>query len=198
MSEEPFNRAGNSPPSTEASEEASPGEDFTPPPASSSDTAEQIIQKLREENRQLTDQLLRKQADIENVKKRLTREKEEFQKFSLAQTIQSLLPILDGFELALKSEATGEDYRRGVKIIYLQFLGTLQRMGLESIESVGKPFDPNLHEAIAAVETDEYPDQQVVDELQRGYFFKQRLLRPARVRVAKGASAGDDSDAQPE
>ena len=198
MSKEPDSQVGSSPPSTESSGEPSPGEDFTPPPVSSSDTAEQIIQKLREENRQLTDQLLRKQADIENVKKRLTREKEEFQKFSLAQTIQSLLPILDGFELALKSEATGEDYRRGVEIIYLQFLGTLQRMGLESIESVGKPFDPNLHEAIAAVETDEYPDQQVVDELQRGYFFKQRLLRPARVRVAKGASAGDDSDAQPE
>jgi molecular chaperone GrpE len=198
MSEEPFKRVGGSPPSTEASGEASAGEDFTPPPVSTSDTAEQIIQKLREENRQLADQLLRKQADIENVKKRLAREKEEFQKFSLAQAIQALLPILDGFELALKSDATGEDYRRGVEIIYLQFLGTLQRMGLETIEAVGKRFDPNLHEAIAAVETDEYPDQQVVDEMQRGYFFKQRLLRPARVRVAKRASAGDDFNAQPE
>ena len=198
MSKEPYHRVEGAPVSPEASGEASPGEDFTAPPSSSTDTAEQIIQKLREENRQLTDQLLRKQADIENVKKRLAREKEEFQKFSLAQMIQSLLPILDGFELALKSDATGEDYRRGVEIIYLQFLGTLQRMGLESIESVGKPFDPNLHEAIAAVETDEYPDQQVVDEMQRGYFFKQRLLRPARVRVAKRSSAGDNINVQPE
>ena len=201
MSNEPEEQVEGSRPSPEASGEPSPGEDFTPPPAITSDTAEQIIEKLREENRRLADQLLRKQADIVNVKKRLAREKEEFQKFSLSQTMQSLLPILDGFELALKSEGEGEDYRRGIEIIYLQFCGTLQRMGLESIEAVGKPFDPNLHEAIAAVETDDYPDQQIVDELQRGYFFKQRLLRPAKVRVAKRAAVASDSpspDARPE
>jgi molecular chaperone GrpE len=198
MSNDPDEQV-QAPSSSEAAGEPSSGEDFSPAPASATETTDEAIQRLREDNRRLTDQLLRKQADFENARKRLAREKEEFQKFSLSQAIQALLPILDGFELALKNEATGEDYRRGIEIIYLQLLGTLQRMGLESIESVGKPFDPNLHEAIAAIETDAYPDQHVVDEMQRGYMFKQRLLRPARVRVAKSAAENNlTANAQPE
>ncbi|MGH6740565.1 MAG: nucleotide exchange factor GrpE, partial [Bradyrhizobium sp.] len=85
-------------------------------------------------------------------------------------------------------EGGGEHYRKGVEIIYLQFLGTLQRLGIEPIDAKGKPFDPNLHEAIAAVETTEVPEGQVVDELQRGFFYKQRLLRPSKVRVARRPS----------
>lgn len=201
MSDETEKQVAGASPTPDASGEPTTGEDFTPPAPSPADTAEQIIEKLRDENRRLSDQLLRKQAEIENVKKRLAREKEEFQKYSLTQTVQSLLPILDGLELALKSDGEGEDYRRGVEIIYLQFCGTLQRLGLESIESVGKPFDPNLHEAIATVETDAVPDQHVLDEMQRGYFFKQRLLRPSKVRVARRPAAQRNSvspDAQPE
>ncbi|MBI4479006.1 MAG: nucleotide exchange factor GrpE [Acidobacteria bacterium] len=168
-----------------AAGEASPGEDFAAPAESATESIEQVLRHLREQNRQLTDQLLRNKAEMDNARKRLAREKEEFQRYSLVQTLEALLPILDGFELAVAAEGGGEDYRKGVEIIYLQFLGTLQRLGLEPIEAKGKLFDPNVHEAIATVETEEVPDQYVVDEMQRGFFYRNRLLRPAKVRVAK-------------
>jgi molecular chaperone GrpE len=166
------------------------GEDFSAPPTAATETAEQVIRHLREQNRQLADQLLRNKAEMDNARKRLAREKEEFQQFATFETLQTLLPILDGFELALAAEGGGEDYRKGVEIIYLQFLGTLQRLGLEPIVAKGKPFDPNLHEAIAAVETKDAPDGQVLDELQRGFFYRQRLLRPTKVRVARRSEDG--------
>ncbi len=154
----------------------------------------ELVQQLREEIRGLKDQMLRHQADLENVRKRLTREKEEFLQFSLSHTVESLLPILDNFELALRAEGDGEEYRKGVELIYQQFFGALERLGLEPIDVAGQQFDPTVHEAIATVETAEYPEHQIVDEAQRGYFFKKRLLRPARVRVAKPP---DDAEAQP-
>lgn len=171
-----------------AASEPSPAEDFSAPAAGQ--TQEQIIVQLREQNRQLMDQLLRSRADLENARKRLAREKEEFMQYSLGQTLEALLPILDGFELALAAKGDGDDYRRGVEIIYLQLEGTLRRLGLEPIEAKGKPFDPNVHEAIATVDTTEVPDQHVVDVMQRGFYFKNRLLRPAKVRVARHP-AGD-------
>ena len=184
MSEDPEEQMREEP-LAPAVDDASPGEDFAAPAGHANETAEQVIGHLREQNRQLADQILRSRADMENTRKRMAREKEEFQQYSLFQSLQALLPILDGFELALAAEGGGEDYRKGVEIIHLQFLGTLQRLGLEPIEACGKPFDPNVHEAIATVETDKVPDQHVVDEMQRGFFFKNRLLRPAKVRVAK-------------
>jgi molecular chaperone GrpE len=185
-------------PVSSAADESSPGEDFAAPAVGANESAEQIIGHLREQNRQLADQVLRSRAELDNARKRMAKEKEEFQQYSLFQTLQALLPILDGFELALAAEGGGEDYRKGVEIIYLQFLGTMQRLGLEPIEAVGKQFDPNLHEAIATVETDAVPDQHVVDEMQRGFFLKNRLLRPAKVRVAKQPETADptqESDA---
>jgi molecular chaperone GrpE len=183
MKEEPDNQAEREPLSSPL-EDSSPGEDYSAPSIRGNETAEEIVAHLREQNRQLTDQLLRTRADMDNARKRLAKERDEFRQYSLFQAMEALLPILDGFQLALNAEGGGEDYRRGVEIIYLQFLGTLQRLGLQPIEAVGKPFDPNVHEAIAAVETDAVPDQHVVDEMQRGFFFKNRLLRPAKVRVA--------------
>ena len=176
-------------------------------PAGSSPTAEapsayELLEKLREENHQLTDQVLRKQAEMSNLKKRLAREKEEFLQFSAKQTVEALLPILDGFELALANEGGTEGYRQGVELIYQQLAGTLQRMGLEPVAAKGRIFDPNLHEAVAVVESDQHADQEIIDELQKGYFFKGRLLRPARVRVAKHSSSSEETvlnlDAQPE
>ena len=176
-----------------AAGDASPGEDFAAPAGPATESIEEVLRQLREQNRQLTDQLLRNKAEMDNARKRLAREKEEFQRYSLIQTLEALLPILDGFELALAAEGGGEDYRKGVEIIYLQFFGTLQRLGLEPIEAKGKLFDPNVHEAIATVETEEVPDQHVVDEMQRGFFYRNRLLRPAKVRVAKQPAAANPS-----
>jgi len=176
-----------------AAGDASPGEDFAAPAGPATESIEQVLRQLREQNRQLADQLLRNKAEMDNARKRLAREKEEFQRYSLVQTLEALLPILDGFELALAAEGGGEDYRKGVEIIYLQFLGTLQRLGLEPIEAKGKLFDPNVHEAIATVETEDVPDQYVVDEMQRGFFYRNRLLRPAKVRVAKQPETSNPS-----
>jgi len=192
MSEDLEKQTGEEPVSSPV-DDSSPGEDFAPPADPENETAEQIIEHLREQNRQLADQLLRSRADIDNARKRMAKEKEEFRQYSTSQTIEALLPILDGFQLALNAEGGGEDYRKGVEIIYLQFLGTLQRLGLEPIEAIGKPFDPNMHEAIATVETDAVPDQHVVDEMQQGFFYKKRLLRPAKVRVAKQPATANPS-----
>jgi molecular chaperone GrpE len=156
----------------------------TSPAESALAAAEETIQKLRDEVRQLNEQTLRKQADFENIRKRMAKEKDEFLQYSLFSTLESLLPVLDGFKMAIKSPGDGESYRKGVEIIYQQFLGTLQRLGIEPIETKDQFFDPNLHEAVAAVDTDIFEDQQIVDELQPGFMFKQRLLRAARVRVA--------------
>jgi len=185
MSDSPDKRVDEAPISSATANDPAPEEDFAPPTESAPESADQILRALRDQNQQLADQLLRNKAEMDNTRKRLAREKEEFQQYSIIQTLQALLPILDGFQLALAAEGGGEDYRRGVEIIYLQFQGTLLRLGLEPIEAKGKLFDPKVHEAIATVETTEVPDQHVVDELQRGFFFRNRLVRPAKVRVAR-------------
>jgi molecular chaperone GrpE len=156
----------------------------SPAAEGSGGSAEETIHKLREEVRQLNDTLLRKQAEFENIRKRMVKEKEDFQQYSLFSALESLLPVLDGFKMAIKSPGEGENYRKGVEIIYQQFLTTLQKLGIEPIETKDQFFDPNMHEAIATVDTDMYEDQQIVDEIQSGFMYKQRLLRAARVRVA--------------
>src|SRR5215831_4357668 len=131
MSNDPEKELEETPAPSGGSSGAAAGEDFTVPPNSATASTEEVIRHLREQNRQLTEQMLRSRADTENIRKRLAREKEDFQQFAAFQTLQALLPILDGFELALAADGGGEQYRKGVEIIYLQFLGTLQRLGLE-------------------------------------------------------------------
>ena len=190
-----------------APEESSPAENPTPAPAPPAENLEETVEKLLAEKRQLFDQLLRKQADLENFRKRTEREKSEFLKYSLFDAVKSLLPILDGFELALGDDKGGDEFRKGMRLIYKQLSDALQKLGLEAMEAKGHEFDPRLHEAVMTMETSEYPDQQIVEELQRGYFFKQRLLRPAMVKVAKHpaqpaepaeGAAAEPPDTQPE
>jgi len=187
--------AGAAPPR----EEGPPSEDFTPPAGVAEPDAPEIIRKLQSEKKVLMDQLLRKQAEAENVRKRAQREKEEIAQYNLFRTMESLLPVLDGFELALASNGSGEEYRQGVELIHQQLFSALQKLGLETIATQGHLFDPHVHEAVVTVETSEYADQQILEELQRGYYFKQRLLRPARVKVAKrlAAPAADEGTATP-
>ena len=193
MSDEPEKNSADLPPPT--AEEPAAGEDFSAPVYLEDDAAG-VIRRLQAENKDLTNQLLRKQADVENIRKRLTREKEEFQQYSLFQAVEGFIPVLDAFELALQSDGGGDEYRKGVELIYQQLRNTLQRLGLEPIESVGGQFNPYMHEAVSLVETDEYEDHHVLQELQRGYLFKNRLLRPARVKVAQRPSVETDSPPQ--
>jgi molecular chaperone GrpE len=144
------------------------------------------IESLRAERDALLDRLARLQAEFDNARKRAAREQQEFREFAAADVIKSVLPILDSFERALKT-ASGEsgDFRNGIELIYRQFQDALQKIGVKAIPAIGQVFDPRVHEAIEMVDTTEVEDHHVLDELQRGYKYKDRLLRPAMVRVAR-------------
>ncbi|HSN68535.1 MAG TPA: nucleotide exchange factor GrpE [Thermoanaerobaculia bacterium] len=149
---------------------------------------------LRDENQKLRDQYLRSRADFENFRKRVEREKAEYFRYALSDTLKEMLPALDNFERALGTDAAaGEDFRKGVEMIYKQLSDTLGRAGLQSIDPAGAPFDPKFHEAIARHETTEVAPHTVVDVLQKGYLLHDRLLRPAMVRVSVAPGEPDDS-----
>jgi molecular chaperone GrpE len=144
------------------------------------------LQKLRAERDTLLDRLARLQAEFENARKRAAREQQEFRDFATADAIKTLLPAIDSFERALRApETQASDFRSGVELIYKQLQDALTKLGVRPVPATGQPFDPHVHEAIEMVETEDVPDHQVMDELQRGYKLKDRLLRPAMVRVAQ-------------
>ncbi len=155
------------------------------------DSAASETEKLKAERDALLDRLARLQAEFDNARKRAVREQQEFREFAAADVIKNFLPILDSFERALKaggdSNSNSNDFRNGIELIYRQFQDALQKIGVQPIVSVGQPFDPRVHEAVEMVDTTEVPDHHVLDELQRGYKYKERLLRPAMVRVARNA-----------
>ncbi|MFA5385062.1 MAG: nucleotide exchange factor GrpE [Eubacteriales bacterium] len=130
--------------------------------------------------------LVRLQADFENFRRRTAREKEDFYKYAAEQLIESLLPILDNFELALAHgrETPGKLFE-GVEIIYRQIVDTLAAQGLTPIPSVGEIFDPSKHEAVLQEQTGNHPDNVILEELRKGYLFKDKLLRPSMVKVAR-------------
>jgi len=146
-------------------------------------------EKLRAERDALLDRLARLQAEFDNARKRAVREQQEFREYAGADVIKNFLPILDSFERALKAggDSNSNDFRNGIELIYRQFQDALQKIGVQPIVSVGQPFDPRVHEAVEMVDTTEVPDHHVLDELQRGYKYRERLLRPAMVRVARNA-----------
>jgi len=144
-------------------------------------------EKLKAEREALLDRLARLQAEFDNARKRAAREQQEFREFAAADVIKNFLPILDSFERALKAGGDSTDFRDGVELIYRQFQDALQKIGVQPILAMGQPFDPRVHEAVEMVDTTEVPDHHVFDELQRGYKYKERLLRPAMVRVARNS-----------
>ncbi len=148
-------------------------------------TADDIIKKLQAERDGLYDRLARQQAEFENLRKRTEREKQDFREYAVADTLRSLLPILDNFHLALRVQGSNDDLRKGVELIRKQMEDALTKLGLQPVPALGAPFDPRLHEAIEVVESTDAEDDHVVEELQTGYKFKERLLRPAMVRVAR-------------
>jgi molecular chaperone GrpE len=144
------------------------------------------VEKVKAERDALLDRLARLQAEFDNARKRATREQQEFREFAAADVIRNILPVLDSFERALKAPAAEEgDFRSGVELMYRQFQDVLQKLGVVPVPTTGQPFDPRVHEAIEMVDTTEVADHQVLEELQRGYKYKDRLLRPAMVRVAR-------------
>src|SRR5882724_2346915 len=140
------------------------------------------------------ERLLRTTADLENFKKRASREKQDAIKFANEGMLQKLIPVLDNFDAALsaaQNAQTGaaQSLQTGVNMIYQQLRNALVESGLEKLDATGKPFDPNLHEAVSQKETAEVPEGQVVQQLRKGYRFRERLLRPATVVVAKAPAS---------
>jgi molecular chaperone GrpE len=168
----------------ETAEVAAVGEG-QPLQAAETSGVEAEIRKLRAERDSLLDRLARSQAEFENARRRAGREQQEFRDYATVDAIRSLLPALDSFERALQVKAEAGDFRSGVELIYKQLQDALSKLGVHRIPAKGEQFDPRLHEAIELVETTDAPDHEVLEELQHGYKLKERLLRPAMVKVAK-------------
>ncbi len=151
--------------------------------------AESEHRALLEEARDYKDRLLRLQAEIDNAKKRLDKDRVEFIKFANESLIVELLGILDDLERSVEAAAQKhEDYEaflKGVEMILAHIYDLLKKNRVEPIETTGKKFDPHFHEALLQVETNDYPENSIVEELQRGYVMDGRVIRTAKVKVAK-------------
>lgn len=144
---------------------------------------EEELEKVKAERDMLVDRVARLQAEFENARKRDTRERNEFREFAVAGAVEQFLPVLDNFQLALKSTGSADQLRTGVELIVKQMEEALRSLNVQPVESVGATFDPRVHEALEMVERPDLPDHQVFEEVRRGYKIKERLLRPALVRV---------------
>ena len=152
---------------------------------------EELRKKIEEKEKEVKehyDRLLRVAADLENYKRRAAKEKEEWIKFANEDLIKAILPFLDNLERAVNHSEKVQDTGvmiEGVRLTIQQLLKALSKFGVSPIESVGKPFDPAVHQAMLLVETDRHEPNRVVEEFQRGYLLNDRLLRPATVSVSK-------------
>jgi molecular chaperone GrpE len=154
--------------------------------AADSAKADAEMAKLSSDLEELRQTLLRRQADFDNYRKRIERERFEDSKRTTARVLEGLIPVIDGFEHALAAhrEAEYESYRKGFELIYKQLLDSVTKLGAERIDPLGKAFDPHLHQAVDRAETTEHADGTILQVFQPGYVFHGRVLRPAMVRVA--------------
>jgi molecular chaperone GrpE len=146
-------------------------------------TSRAELDQLKGERDQLLDRLARLQAEFENARKRAEREKLEYRDYATGNVVEQFLPVVDNFELALKSKGTAEQLRHGVELIVKQMDEVLRQLQVNPIPTLGEAFDPRIHEALGSVEREDLPDQHVAEEIRRGYRLRERLLRPALVRV---------------
>ena len=148
--------------------------------------------QLKAERDRLLDRLARLQAEFENARKRAERERAEYREFATGSVAEQFLPVLDNLQLALKAKGSAEQLRSGVSLIVKQMEEILEKMQVKAVPAVGEAFDPRFHEALGTVERDDLPDQHVAEEVRRGYKIRERLLRPALVRVAHNAKQVDE------
>jgi molecular chaperone GrpE len=161
---------------TTAEEELVPVEKGTVP--------QEEYDRLKAERDMLFDRLARLQAEFDNTRKRESKERAEFRDYAIGNAVEQFLPVLDNFQLALKAQGSPEQLRTGVELIVKQMEEALRGLNVQPVEAVGAAFDPRVHEAIEMVERNDLPDHQVFEEVRRGYKIRERLLRPALVRVA--------------
>jgi molecular chaperone GrpE len=166
--------------------EANPGSEQSPEEKTDSATIDAETARLAADLEDLRQTLLRRQADFDNYRKRIEKERAEDSRRATARLLEGLIPIVDGFEHALAAhrETEYENYRKGFELIYKQLVDNLTKLGVERIDPIGKQFDPHLHQAMDRTETTEHEDGTIVHVFQPGYVFHGRVLRPAMVRVA--------------
>ncbi len=174
----------------EGSVPAGKGKSVAAPTAPQPGTGE-AYEKVLAEKKELYDRLLRKQAEMENFRKRTQKEKDDVRQYAAENLIRSLLPTLDGFERALqhRDSAVPAAFYQGMELIYRELYGVLERAGLSLIDTAGQVFDPYLHQAVETVNAPDRREHEIVEELQRGYRLKNKLLRPAIVKVATGGKS---------
>jgi molecular chaperone GrpE len=163
---------------------AAAGGNGAPDPAADGSAVTAERDRLLEEKNELLDLLRRRQAEFDNFRKRAEREKSDILEFANTESVLAIVPILDDFERALKTDTADKVYARGMELIYQRLADSLKKLGLEPITAKGQKFDPHVHHAVDMVETGDVEEQTILDEYQPGYNFRGRLLRPAMVKVA--------------
>ena len=161
-----------------------------PPGSESADEAalKTELEQVRVERDQLLDRLARLQAEFENTRRREVKERQDARDYAVQNAVEPFLGVMDNFQLALKSDGTLEQLRAGVELILKQMEEALKGLNVQAVESLGTQFDPRIHEALGSIETTEFPDHQVLEEIRRGYKLRDKLLRPALVRIASNAA----------
>ena len=150
------------------------------------------LEQVRGERDQLLDRLARLQAEFENSRRRETKERADLRDYALQNAVEPFLGVMDNFQLALKAGGTAEQLRAGVELILKQMEEALRGLNVQPVETVGTQFDPRVHEALGSIETAEFPDHQVLEEIRRGYKIREKLLRPAMVKIAVNPSQVSD------
>jgi molecular chaperone GrpE len=156
-------------------------------PVETATVPQEEYDRLKAERDQLFERLARLQAEFDNSRKRESKDRADFRDFAVSNAVEQFLPVLDNFQLALKSTGSAEQLRTGVELIVKQMEEALRSLNVQPVETIGSTFDPRFHEALDMVERTDLPDHQVFDEVRRGYRIRDRLIRPALVRVASNS-----------
>jgi len=164
-----------------------PAGENTGAPVQIASDSESDVEKLRAERDSLVNRLARMQAEFDNARKRAAKEQQDFRDYALVDTIKSIIPVLDSFDRALQTSPEKSEFHSGMELIHKQLVDALSKLGVKPISAKGEQFDPRYHEAIEMVDTEDVDDHKVLEELQRGYRLKDRLLRPAMVKVARNS-----------
>jgi molecular chaperone GrpE len=190
------NRRGNTIRSAKQMQDEKTGQGATEPEIVTGSEVEPInevnvvqaeLDQLKGERDQLLDRLARLQAEFDNARKREIKERADVRDYTVSNTVEPFLGVMDNFQLALKADGSAEQLRAGVELILKQMEDALKGLNVQAVETVGTQFDPRIHEALGSIETREFPDHQVLEEIRRGYKIREKLLRPALVRIAANA-----------
>ena len=161
------------------------GEVVTNPSEEAVQNAAQVeLEQVKGERDQLLDRLARLQAEFDNARKREAKERQDARDYTVSSTVEPFLSVMDNFQLALRADGSKEQLRSGVELILKQMEDALRGLNVVPVESVGAQFDPRVHEALGSIENKEFPDHQVLEEIRRGYKVREKLLRPALVKIA--------------